>query len=152
MTIVKWHEPHETQSTERFWSEVNKYTDATGVNPFHELCELALSVLSLPHSNAEVERLFSQLNIVKTKLRNRLSTSSVSAIIAVKSGLKRVGKCCHSYELPKSVLKQIGTLAVYNRPASKGSGEPSPSTSTSTVAMVMETEEEEDAILFSLAN
>ena len=29
----------------------------------HDFYELAISVLSLPHSNAEVERLFSQLNI-----------------------------------------------------------------------------------------
>ena len=88
--------------------------DASGVNPYKELNELAFNVLSLPHSNAEVERLFSQLNIVKSKLRNRLKTDTVNAILAVKGGLRRVGKCCYSYELPRSVVKLIGTMAVYS--------------------------------------
>lgn len=63
ITIVRWSE---TKSTEKIWFEVDRYTDASGINPFEELTELAATILSLPHSNTEVERLFSQLNIVKS--------------------------------------------------------------------------------------
>lgn len=53
---VKWIEKSNTIS---FWSEVFNYTDASGLNPFTELSSLAIRLLVLPWSNAEVERLFS---------------------------------------------------------------------------------------------
>lgn len=53
------------------------------------------------------------MNIVKSKLSNRLNISSVNAILAVRSGLRRVGKSCNTYDLPKEVIKQIGTMATY---------------------------------------
>lgn len=81
LTVMKWQE---TTSSVKFWIEVNNYKDASGVNPYFDLCELAISMLSLPHSIAEVERLFSQINIVKSKLRNRLNLRSVNAILALK--------------------------------------------------------------------
>ena len=38
---------------------------------------LVVSLLLLPHFNAEIECVFSQINIVKTKLRNRLSVKTL---------------------------------------------------------------------------
>ena len=38
-----------------FWSEVWQFRDAAGFNPFQELAQVAVSVLTLPHSNAEIE-------------------------------------------------------------------------------------------------
>ena len=43
--------------------------DAADINPFQELAMATVSVMSLPQSNAEVERVFSQMSVVKTKLR-----------------------------------------------------------------------------------
>ena len=96
----------ETASTVKFWNEVCHYKDV-------DLCQLAISILSLPHSNAEVERLFSQLNLVKSKLRNRINIASVNAVLAIRCGMKRVGKSCDTFELPKEVVSQIGTMQVY---------------------------------------
>lgn len=59
-----------TTETVQFWCKVYNYKDASGENPFHELSRFAMSVLVLPISNAEVERIFSQLNLVKTNVRN----------------------------------------------------------------------------------
>lgn len=146
ITIVKWSE---TESTEKFWFEVHRYTDASGVNPFQEVTELAVSILSLPHSNVEVERLFSQLNIVKSKLRNRLNTESVNALLAVRSGLKRVEKCCSSYNLPKSVVNLIGTMAAYQSQHQETS---LPRASTSTSAAVKSDDNDEDDIFLLLDN
>jgi len=51
-----------------------KFRDAVDTNPFQELAMAAVvAVLLLPHSNAEVERVFSQMSVVKSKLRNRVS-------------------------------------------------------------------------------
>ena len=72
-----------------------------------------MTVLSLPHSNADVERLFSQVGIVKTKLRNRMRISTLNSILAIKYGLKRHGQCCYQYELPRDVVKKIGSLEAY---------------------------------------
>lgn len=105
-----WRKPHDTL---QFWAEVADYRDATGENPYSDIFELALTVLSLPHSNADVERLFSHMSILKTKLRNKMSNETLRAVLAVKYGLRRVGKCCHNYTLPADVLKKIGTLEAY---------------------------------------
>ena len=90
---IKWQC---TSSTLRFSNEVIVYKGAAGNNPFEDLSHLAISLLSLPHPNAEIERVFSQMNIVKTKLRNRLSVKTLNAILYIRFGLKRSGKCCYS--------------------------------------------------------
>ena len=116
LNLIKWKEGEKddkVKDAENFWIEVGNYKDASGNNPYQELHEMAMRILSLPHSNAEVERLFSQMNLIKSKLRNKLSTSSVNAVLAIRCGLKRMKSCCYSYELPPSVVKKIGTMAAY---------------------------------------
>lgn len=124
ITLVPWLKK---ENTIAFWSEVLQYTNAAGVNPFKELCYFALEMISLPWSNGEVERVFSQLNIVKNKLRNRLKDDTTNAILAVRSGLRREKKCCHNYELPKEVLKKIGTHKTYDNVQLYSESEPSTS-------------------------
>ena len=126
------------------------YKDAAGINTFQDICELALSILSLPHSNAEVERLFSQISIVKNKLRSRLSSKSVSAIITVRSGLRRMGKCSYSYEMPEEVVKQIGTVAAYSDARSSAAATTSASSSVSCPLLAEEVDEDVDDIIFTL--
>lgn len=123
ITLVPWEKKNNTIA---FWSEVLLYKDAADVNPFKELCSFALSMISLPWSNAEVERVFSQLNIVKNKSRNRLKNDTTNAILTIRSGLRRLKKCCHNYELPKEILKKIGTMATYEN---SRTNEEEPSTS-----------------------
>ena len=113
-----------TSNTRDRWAEIGGYRDATGENPFYDVCQLALKILSLPHSNADVERLFSNMNCVKTKLRNRLILKTVNAILGIKYGLRRHRKCCHDYQLPDSVVQKIETLKSYEYQAF-----PKPSTS-----------------------
>lgn len=57
-----------------FMGEVYKYRDAIGENPFKNLAEIALLFLVFPVSDAEIERIFSQLNLVKHKTRNNLTS------------------------------------------------------------------------------
>lgn len=112
---IKWEC---TSSTVEFWCEVLNYKDAAGNNPFAELAAFATKLLSLPHSNADIERVFSQVNLVKTKLRNSLSTSTLNAILYVRFGLKRVNKCCHTYDVPDVILRKIGTNETYSSSSS----------------------------------
>ncbi|KAL4703565.1 hypothetical protein ACJJTC_001585 [Scirpophaga incertulas] len=113
---IKWER---TSSTVEFWNEVIDYKDA-----------------------AEIERVFSQMNIVKTKHRNRLSIKTLNAILYVRFGLKRAGKCCYSYTVPDNVLRSIGTKESYSL-------ENKASTSTCTSAAEPADEDEDINILFS---
>ncbi|CAG4970092.1 unnamed protein product [Parnassius apollo] len=91
----------------KFWAQVLKYKNAAGVNTFRELADLAIVAMSLPHSNAEVERLFSVMNTVKNKLRNRMCSLTLNSIIMIRNQLKIKKKNCHNYVLPPEVLKKI---------------------------------------------
>lgn len=104
LTHVKWIEK---ANTIKFWQEVAEYSDASGLNPYNELSSVAIKLLSLPWSNADVERLFSQMNIVKTKLRNRMGPKLLDSILTIKAGLRRVEMCCSQYPLPPEVLTLV---------------------------------------------
>ena len=60
-----------------FWGDLDEIT-------------IIKSLLALPHSNADVERVFSQVFLIKTKHRNRLKTSTLDALLVTRSGLPTV--------------------------------------------------------------
>ncbi len=55
---------------EQFWINVCNHRDLSGEKDFKELSQFALSLLALSFSNAAVERVFSQMNLINNKLRN----------------------------------------------------------------------------------
>lgn len=109
--LLKWKN---TKNTKTFWYEVMDFKDLAGENRFQELAVFAISLLVLPHSNADVERLFSMMNVIKTKNRNRMKLQLLSSILTVRAGLAREGKCCNSYVLSNSVVHKIGTKEMYS--------------------------------------
>ncbi|KAF2879095.1 hypothetical protein ILUMI_27072 [Ignelater luminosus] len=80
---------------------------------FEELATFAITLLILSHSNADVERLFSSMNVIKNKQRNRMKLNLLTAILRVRCGLGLEGKCCNEYEIPINVVNQIGTKESY---------------------------------------
>lgn len=72
--LQQWHNINYIQwkaisNVIEFQSEVRSYKNAAEINTFIELSDLAISVLSLPYSNAAVERTSkSAMNIGKNKL------------------------------------------------------------------------------------
>ena len=64
--------------------------------------------------NSEVERVFSQMNIVKNKLRNRMQAKMANALLAVRYGLKRSERSCFEYGIPPNIASKIGTSEVYS--------------------------------------
>lgn len=67
INFLKWNN---CANTKKFWCEVKNFKNSANENPFLELADFAIEILTLLHSNAEVERLFSTMNIIKNKLRN----------------------------------------------------------------------------------
>ena len=84
----------------------------------------AVSVLSLLHSNAKVERVFSQMSVVKIKLRNRMSLQTLNSILYIRYGLKLSGEACYEHQLPDSVLQLFGTSAAHSFKSASSVAEP----------------------------
>ena len=80
--LMSWKEHKDTLV---FWGEVAACKDASGIPHFKELAEFAISLLVSPHSHAEVERVFSQMNLVKNKVRNRMQSEMANAILAIRA-------------------------------------------------------------------
>jgi hypothetical protein len=60
---------------------VSNYRDASNENPFDSLVKVAFKVLCLPHSNADIERVFSSMNLIKNKLRNRMKLPLLNSLL-----------------------------------------------------------------------
>jgi hypothetical protein len=88
------------EGTEPFWIAVHGWKDALGRHPYRNVSEGVLKILCLPVSNGEVERLFSQINVVKDKKRNRMKTDLLEAILHIKFGLRRLDTKCQTFNPP----------------------------------------------------
>lgn len=92
------------KSHDKFWGKLLQKEPG-----FVDLASFALGLLSLPHSNAECERVFSKVNLFKTKQRNRLKTSTVNGAFLSASCIKGSGGSCVKFPhlkrcLPVSVI------------------------------------------------
>ena len=76
-----------TNNSVEFCAEVHNYQDAGGNNKFEEISEFVLKLLCLPWSKADVEHVFSQINLVKTQVRNRLHLITVNSVLTTRSNL-----------------------------------------------------------------
>lgn len=75
----------------------------TGEPKYPNLAKVVGCSLSLPHSNASVERIFSHLRRVKTDIRSRLKSSSLVSLLHTKKGLKRKGITSHQLILDQQL-------------------------------------------------
>lgn len=57
---------------------------------FPNLKKLVYAILSIPVATANVERIFSQININKTKTRNKLDTNTLCGILRTKDFKKKI--------------------------------------------------------------
>lgn len=85
-------------------------TTASGDQRFNHISKLATSLLSLPFSNASVERSFSIMNIVKNKLRNQMSVKTAEAILRVKNNVSNFA----SFEPTKNMHKKFCSVEMYS--------------------------------------
>uniref|UniRef100_A0A0K8TVQ5 HAT C-terminal dimerisation domain-containing protein n=1 Tax=Bactrocera latifrons TaxID=174628 RepID=A0A0K8TVQ5_BACLA len=69
---------------EDFWKQVSDHKNGMGEHCFKDLTNLVQNLITLPHSSAAAERQFSELNLIKTKLRNKLSLKTINNIILAK--------------------------------------------------------------------
>lgn len=109
-----------TQDSDKFWAAVLKDKP-----DFTSLSQFALSVLSLPHWNAECERVFSKINLFKTKTRNRLKTATVNGALLATECMKSTGSCCKNFIPTNDMYSLMAAKELYkNISASDSDSEP----------------------------
>jgi hypothetical protein len=92
---------------------ISQKTNASGDPIFKELSEFALCLLSLPISNAVVERIFSIMNTAKTKIRNRMGQRMLVVLIRIKTHNAEKKVCCSTFVLTNFMLS-IFHSEIYN--------------------------------------
>ena len=95
-----------------FWLKVQqqKYADETQV--FALLPLFAFNLLSLPHSSADAERKFSQINLLKTKQRNSLSTSTIVGLMQSKEYIETE---CYNINISDKLLSYHNSNNMYKK-------------------------------------
>ena len=76
----------------------------TGEFPFRILSTGVIKMLCLPASNAEIERVYSQVTEVKSKKRASLQTEVLEAILYCKFGLSKFGLSVDQFDPPREIL------------------------------------------------
>lgn len=86
------------------------HENARGEPRFKHISSLAVSLLSLPFSNASVERAFSIANVVKDKFRNRMAIETLDAILRIRFLIKS----CTDFEPTPKMIEMFTSENVYN--------------------------------------
>ncbi len=92
-----------------FWCHVHNFKNAAGVYCFRTLAKLILDKLCLPISNAFVERVFSQVSLAKTKVRNRMEHKLLKSILMIRSHLMLNNSCCKDFVVSEEMLKKFNS-------------------------------------------
>lgn len=87
-----------------FWKIVKNEKDGNDVERYPLMNKLVSYILTLPHSSTCVERIFSTININKTKLRNRLSTDTLTGILYSKNILNNQQKSCYNIDVSSDMI------------------------------------------------
>jgi len=99
----------------KFYIEIDEdvyqlYIDKEINKKFPMMCRLACSILSIPFSNADVERTFSQLSLIKTTRRNGLNNDTTEALVMSKIGLDLI-----NLEDPETINNLAKKAIIYQK-------------------------------------
>ncbi|CAK1597844.1 unnamed protein product [Parnassius mnemosyne] len=100
--------PDDSQDLESYWYKVTAARDPANYSNqlYPTLSKFVFAILSLPHSSAAVERIFSSINLIKTKQRNRLNTDTIEGLLHTKQ-LIGGAKPCYSLEVDNKLLSKF---------------------------------------------
>lgn len=99
-------------SVDSFWYQIRETLNLDGKQKFKKLGQFALDILALPHSNVSCERLFSKVNHVKTKSRNKLLPSTLQGILSASECVSQHG--CGKFEPTQKVLDSMTAVNIYD--------------------------------------
>lgn len=85
-----------------------------------------LELFSLPHSSANVERIFSQMNLSKTKVRNSLKEGTLNGILSSKEVIGSDNsrkKSCFEFKVTPGMIKKH-CVDMYEKKVGEGGVQP----------------------------
>lgn len=97
-----------------FWGTIGKMKNFSDQFCFPLLSDIAKFCLTLPHSNADSERIFSIITDVRTKKRNKLSHENLTSICIIRSFLQDENLNCVSYNDQDSLFKHMVAVNLYD--------------------------------------
>jgi len=97
----------------KFWCHVYKVKNAAGDHPYRMLAKMVLTNLSLSLSNAFVERIFSQVSLVKNKLRNKMGMKLLNSILMIRAHCLLKNSCCKDIKVTEAMLHRFKSDVIY---------------------------------------
>lgn len=94
----------------KFWKQQLSLRDDDGNQKYPNQSKVVGCALALPHSNAAVERVFGQVSLIKTDLRNSLKTASLVSLLHVKNGLHTAGISAHQIQMDDKLKKALSNI------------------------------------------
>ncbi|XP_055922702.1 uncharacterized protein LOC129953478 isoform X1 [Eupeodes corollae] len=91
-----------TENVQQFWKNVLNIKFGDETEMFPHMKKLISFIFCLPHSGAGAERLFSAVNLNRTRLRNKLQNPTLSGILFTKALVKR--NKCVDFEVEKDCV------------------------------------------------
>ena len=101
-------------SITEFWEHISTVRDDLNEYEFKNISTLAQLCLLQLHSNADVERYFSYVAVMKTKSRNRLNTDTVAALTRIKLYINSKKADCSTFHVTDTMLK-LYNHKMYNK-------------------------------------
>ena len=105
-------EPEEMADTSaaQFWQKRLNVKTVNGTPKYPNLRKVVACVMSLPTSNASVERVFSLLKLIKTNSRNALKRETLVGLMHANSGMKANDVQAHQLQLSAEFIKTIKSV------------------------------------------
>lgn len=111
LIIMDLEEKVINSNVNEYWSIIMSLKKGNKSVMFPLLTVLVKNIMTLPHSTACVERIFSMLNMIKTKERNRLNTSNLIGLLHSKRAIKDTN--CYSMKYDKDYIDVFNKSMYY---------------------------------------
>lgn len=98
-------------NVEEFWIQL-KLFERDDEYPFKIISDFILIILALPQSNVSCERMFSKINLIKTKQRNRLQAPSLNGLLNASQCMQETS--CHEFEPSIKMYNLMTTSNLYD--------------------------------------
>ena len=84
---------------DEMWKNIFQKKKLNKESLFPNLENLVNAIMSLSHSNAEAERIFSIVTDVKNKKRNRIYITSLDTVCKIQSSFQTNNNDCHTFQI-----------------------------------------------------
>ncbi|CAH1969775.1 unnamed protein product [Acanthoscelides obtectus] len=89
-----------------FWKEVRNAKRGDNSLIFPELANFVNVLFALPHSSASVERLFFEINLNKTKMRNKLGSKTMNGILHSERLISLNNDSCFNFSVTEDIINR----------------------------------------------